>query len=57
MTLLLAAGTAIDTDAADDLRRRDRDPRRRPRRVELMAGRIDDMVTVSEAELHDAQTS
>jgi threonine dehydratase len=55
MTLSWRAGRAIDTDTvstfADGIAARVSIPRA----VELMAGRVDDMVLVSEAALHEAQ--
>jgi threonine dehydratase len=55
MTLSWRAGRPIDTDSAATYADGIASRVAIPRAVELMAGRVDDMVTVSEGELHDAQ--
>ncbi|HET8785977.1 MAG TPA: pyridoxal-phosphate dependent enzyme [Candidatus Limnocylindrales bacterium] len=55
MTRSFAAGRPIDTDRADTYADGIASRVAIPRAVELMFGRVDDMVTVSEEALHDAQ--
>ena len=55
MTLSWRAGRPIDTDAAATYADGIASRVAIPRAVELMHGRVDDMVTVSEGELHAAQ--
>jgi threonine dehydratase len=55
-TLSFAAGRPIDTDAADTYADGIATRVAIPRAVALMAGRVDEMRTVSETALHDAQT-
>jgi threonine dehydratase len=54
-TLSWRAGRPIDTDSAATYADGIASRVAIPRAVELMQGRVDDMVTVSEGELHDAQ--
>jgi threonine dehydratase len=56
MTQSSAAGRPIDTDDADTYADGIASRVAIPRAVELMFGRVDDMSTVSEAALHEAQT-
>ena len=55
MTRSFAAGRPIDTDQADTYADGIASRVAIPRAVELMFGRVDDMLTVSEAALHEAQ--
>jgi threonine dehydratase len=56
MTRSFAAGRPIDTDRAETYADGIASRVAIPRAVELMFGRVDAMLTVSEAALHDAQT-
>ena len=55
MTLSFVAGRAIDTDEADTYADGIATRVAIPRAVALMAGRVDEMRTVTEAALHEAQ--